>query len=251
MSIPKCSGAPCGYQGRGTPRLEVKSLKKSFGLKPVLRGIDLVLVRGECIAILGANGAGKTTLLRTLAGLTAPTAGTVHIDGLDITQHAQQIRRLIGFVGHQPYLYDELTASENLLFFGRMYTVKQDRQRAHELLCKVGLEKHAHERLGSLSRGQVQRLALARALLHSPPLLLLDEPGTGLDDQGNELLETLLCEHIEQAGAILFSTHQRECALKLADSIITLDRGRIIGDAGGEAPCQGNGGGPRKIPLKH
>jgi len=209
-------------------RLEVKGLKKSFGLKPVLRSIDLVLGRGECIAILGANGAGKTTLLRTLAGLTAPSAGTVHIDGLDIMQHAQQIRRLIGFVGHQPYLYDELTSIENLLFFGRMYTVKQARQRAHELLCKVGLEKRAHERLGSLSRGQVQRLALARALLHSPPLLLLDEPDTGLDDQGNELLETLLREHIEQDGAILFSTHQRERALKLAHSIIILDRGRIM-----------------------
>jgi len=233
------------------PRLEVKGLKKSFGLKPVLRSIDLVLGRGECIAILGANGAGKTTLLRTLAGLTAPTAGTVRIDGLDITQHAQHIRRLIGFVGHQPYLYDELTAIENLLFFGRMYTVKQVRQRAHELLCKVGLEKRAHERLGSLSRGQVQRLALARALLHSPPLLLLDEPDTGLDDQGNELLETLLREHIEQDGTVLFSTHQSERALKLAHSIITLDRGRIVGGAGGEAPCQGNGGDPRNLSFMY
>jgi heme exporter protein A len=241
MSIPNCSGTlsggqvtPCGnpvwgtdIQGRGTPRLEVKNLKKSFGLKPVLRGIDLVLDRRECMALMGANGAGKTTILRTLAGLTAPDAGTVRIQGLDIVQHAQQIRRLIGFVGHQPYLYDELTAIENLLFFGRMYTVKQVQQRANELLCKVGLEKRAHERLGSLSRGQVQRLALARALLHSPPLLLLDEPATGLDEQGNELLETLLREHIEQDGTVLFSTHQRDHALKLADSIVTLECGHI------------------------
>lgn len=211
-----------------TPRLEVKGLKKSFGLKPVLRGVDLLMGRGERMALLGANGTGKTTLLRILAGLTAPSAGIVCIDGLDVVQDAQQVRYLVGFVGHQPYLYDELTALENLLFFGRMYTVKHVQQRANELLCRVGLDKRAQERVGTLSRGQVQRLALARALLHSPRLLLLDEAETGLDEQGNKLLETLLSEHTEQNGTVLFTTHQRERALKLADSIVTLDKGRIV-----------------------
>jgi len=139
------------------PCLEVKGLTKSFGLKPILRGVDLVLGRGECIALLGANGAGKTTLLRVLAGLTGPSAGTVCIEGWDIVHDAQQVRGLVGFVGHQAYLYEELTVLENLLFFGRMYGVKQKEQRASELLSRVGLEKRAQERVGSLSRGQVQR----------------------------------------------------------------------------------------------
>jgi heme exporter protein B len=220
--------------------LQVTSLKKSYGLKLILRGIDLSLERGERIALTGANGTGKTTLLRTLAGLTAPSAGSICIEGLDIQQYPQQARGLIGFVGHQPYLYDELTALENLLFFGHMYGIQQARQRAHELLHKVGLEKHTHERLGSLSRGQVQRLALARALLHSPSLLLLDEPDTGLDEQGNQLLETLIQEHIQQNGSVLFSTHQREHAQSLADHIITLEHGRISTTDNVTAPSPGD-----------
>ncbi len=225
-----------------TPYLEVKALKKSFDPKPVLRGIDLILGRGERMALMGANGAGKTTLLRILAGLITPSAGTVSIDGLDSVQDAQKVRHLVGFVGHQPYLYDELTALENLLFFGRMYAVKHTRQRAWTLLRTVGLEKRLHERVSTLSRGQVQRLALARALLHSPRLLLLDEPDTGLDEEGNELLEALLREHVEQDGAVLFSTHQLEHALKLSDSIATLSGGRITSARRGGSGVEQGGG---------
>ena len=151
-----------------SPYLDVRDLKKSFGLKPILRGIDLSLERGERVALLGANGAGKTTLLRILAGLTKPTGGSVSIDGLDITRDAQQVRRLVGFVAHQPYLYEELTALENLHFFARMYRVTDGREHAALLLRRVGLERKASERVGTLSRGQVQRLSLARALLHYP-----------------------------------------------------------------------------------
>jgi heme ABC exporter ATP-binding subunit CcmA len=219
------------------PYLEIKGLKKSFALKPILRGIDLELNQGERWALMGANGAGKTTLLRILAGLTAPSAGSVRIDGLDLVQDAQRVRRLVGFVGHQPYLYDDLTALENLHFFGRMYAVKDAQQRARALLHRVGLEKRAQERVNTLSRGQVQRLALARALLHSPRLLLLDEPDTGLDEQGNKLLETLVDEHVAQDGAVLFATHQLEHAQKLADSIITLDNGRILSTRRGGGSC--------------
>ncbi len=233
------------------PYLEIKGLKKSFALKPILRGIDLGLNQGERKALMGANGAGKTTLLRILAGLTAPSAGSVHIDGLDLAQDAQRVRRLVGFVGHQPYLYDDLTALENLHFFGRVYAVKDAQQRARALLHRVGLEKHAQERVGTLSRGQVQRLALARALLHSPRLLLLDEPDTGLDEQGNKLLETLVDEHVAQGGAVLFATHQLEHAQKLGDSIITLDNGRVISTRRGGGGVE-LGGDPcgRPLPLE-
>jgi heme exporter protein A len=210
------------------PYLEIKGLKKSFDLKPILRGVDLFLDQGECMALLGANGAGKTTLLRILAGLVKPSAGSVCVGGLDIEQDAQQLRRMIGFVAHQPYLYDELTVLENLLFFGRMYTVKQARERASELLQRVGLAKRAGERVAALSRGQVQRLTLARALLHSPRLLLLDEPDTGLDEQGNELLAALLHEHVEHGGTTLFTTHNLDRALKLSDRIGMLARGRVV-----------------------
>lgn len=209
------------------PCLEVQHLKKSYGLKPVLRGIDLVLARGQRVALLGANGAGKTTLLRILACLTKPSAGGVRIYGLDCTQEAQQVRRLVGFVAHQPYLYEELTAEENLLFFARMYSVAQGRERARMLLQRVGLERRSHERVKTLSRGQVQRLAWARALLHSPLLLLLDEPDTGLDQEGTALIEQLLHEHTEQGGTTLFTTHQLERALTLADSVVMLVNGRV------------------------
>ncbi len=180
------------------------------------------------MALLGANGAGKTTLLRILAGLTKPSAGSAYIEGLDIVQDASQVRHLVGFVAHQPYLYEELTALENLHFFGKMYSVKNTQERANLLLRKVGLEKRARERVAVLSRGQVQRLSLARALLHSPPFLLLDEPDTGLDQEGRELIEALLAEHTAQGGTILFTTHQIERALQLSDSITMLNKGRIV-----------------------
>lgn len=211
-----------------TPILTITGLKKSFEIKSVLRGIDLALERGERMALMAANGAGKTTLLRILACLTAPSSGSARIDGWEIVRDAQQVRHLVGFVAHQPYLYDELTALENLLFFGKMYTVKDVRERAELLLRKVGLEKRAKERVGVLSRGQVQRLSLARALLHAPSLLLLDEPDTGLDEEGYQLIEDVLAEHSAQGGTVLFTTHQLERALKLGDSLVMLGKGRVV-----------------------
>lgn len=209
------------------PYLEITRLKKNYGLKPVLRNIDLAVERGQCVALVGANGAGKTTLLRILAGLAEPDAGQVHIGGLDLAHDANQARRLVGFVAHQPYLYDDLTVMENLLFFGRMYAVKQRNERAHLLLERVGLIKRANDRASALSRGQAQRLALARALLHMPRLLLLDEPDTGLDEDGIALLEALLSEHTRDSGSVLFTTHQLEHALQWSDSIGLLQGGRM------------------------
>lgn len=207
--------------------LEITKLKKNYGLKPVLRGVNLAIEQGQRVALLGANGAGKTTLLRILAGLAEPDGGQVCIDGLDSVHDAQQIRRLVGFVAHQPYLYDDLTVMENLLFFGRMYVVKQRKERAMMLLERVGLLKRAHERASVLSRGQAQRLALARALLHSPRLLLLDEPDTGLDEEGIALLEAILNEHAGDGGTVLFTTHQLEHALQWSDHIALLSGGRM------------------------
>ncbi|MGH2496446.1 MAG: heme ABC exporter ATP-binding protein CcmA [Ktedonobacteraceae bacterium] len=207
--------------------LEITKLKKNYGLKPVLRGVSLTVECGQRMALLGANGAGKTTLLRVLAGLAEPDGGQVCINGWDIAHDAQQIRRLVGFVAHQPYLYDDLTVMENLLFFARMYAVKQRKERASMLLERVGLLKRAHERASALSRGQMQRLALARALLHAPRLLLLDEPDTGLDEDGIILLETILNEHAQDGGTLLFTTHQLEHALQWSDVVGLLSGGRM------------------------
>jgi heme exporter protein A len=207
--------------------LDMRGLKKSFGLKPVLRGIDLTLEEGECVALMGANGAGKTTLLRILACLSRPGAGSVSVCGLDIAADAQRVRSMVGFVAHQAYLYDELTALENLRFYGKMYAVKQLEEKAGSLLRTVGLEKKARERVSVLSRGQVQRLAWARALLHSPRLLLLDEPDTGLDQEGHELVTRLITEHKAGGGGVFFTTHQIERAMELSDGILLLKGGRV------------------------
>jgi heme ABC exporter ATP-binding subunit CcmA len=190
------------------PYLEIRGVSKSFGLKFVLRKIDVQVYAGERVVLLGANGTGKTTLLRILAGLTRATAGTITLAGLDLTLQTREVRRKIGFVAHQPYLYEELTALENLLFFARMYDVEQPQARALALLERVGLSKKARERVSAFSRGQTQRLALARALLHMPSLLLLDEPETGLDQNGRALLTALLAEHRTQGGTVLFTTHE-------------------------------------------
>ncbi len=222
------SGTEARDASAKTCMVEIRNLKKSYTLKPVLRGINLDVRAGERVALLGANGAGKTTLLRILACLTRPGMGTVSILGLDSVQQAQQVRALVGFVAHQPYLYPELTALENLLFFARIYAVKQGRERAMTLLQRVGLERRMHERVSTFSRGQVQRLAWARALLHFPRLLLLDEPDTGLDQQGHELVDALLTEHAERGGSVLFTTHQLERVLPLADRVVILSAGRVV-----------------------
>jgi heme ABC exporter ATP-binding subunit CcmA len=209
------------------PYLELHNVQKSFGLRPVLRGISFTLQAGERLALLGANGAGKTTLLRILAGLTRPGGGRITIGGLDLCLQTREVQRSIGFVAHQPYLYDELSALENLHFFARMYGLRQPTERAQLLLQRVGLDKRGRERAGTFSRGQLQRLALARALLHAPALLLLDEPETGLDQAGQAILAEVLHEHQARGGTLLFTTHDLESAPGRSDRMICLSKGRV------------------------
>jgi heme exporter protein A len=208
--------------------LDLKGVKKSFVLKPILRKIDLTLHRSERLALLGANGAGKTTLLRILAALTQPDSGTILLNGLDLRHDAQQIRHLVGFLAHDPFLYEELTALENLLFFAKLYSLSDARDRARELLRCVGLERRMQDRAGTFSRGMLQRLAWARALLHRPLLLLLDEPETGLDQEGYSLMTALLAEHTSQGGSTIFTTHRLEQAIEHSDHLLILHGGRIV-----------------------
>jgi heme ABC exporter ATP-binding subunit CcmA len=211
-----------------TSYLELQHVHKRFGLRPVLRDVSLTLCAGERMALLGANGAGKTTLLRILAGLTRPGGGSVTLGGLDLCAQTREVQRMVGFVAHQPYLYAELSALENLLFFARMYGLRRPAERAETLLQRVGLGKRGRERVAAFSRGQLQRLALARALLHTPDLLLLDEPETGLDQEGLALLADLLYEHRARGGTLLFTTHDLESVPGRCDRVALLGRGRVV-----------------------
>jgi heme ABC exporter ATP-binding subunit CcmA len=208
--------------------VEVAGLVRSFGPKPVLRGVSLTLARGRCLTLFGPNGAGKTTLLRVLATLNKPDAGRAQVAGYDVVRDAAELRRVIGYAGHQPHLYEELTASENLLFFARMYGLKDGPARAGKLLSRVGLGARGNDRVRTFSRGQLQRLALARSILHEPAVLLLDEPDTGLDEPALDLLGELLAERKRNGQTTLLTTHQLERGLALADEVAVLARGRIV-----------------------
>jgi heme exporter protein A len=205
----------------------VERLRKEYELRPVLRGVTFSLAAGRTLALLGPNGAGKTTLLRILATLTKPTGGTVHVGGLDTGREANAVRRVIGYVGHASLLYDELTAEENLRFFARMYGLRDDAARAAALLDRVGLRAKARERAGTLSRGQAQRLALARALVHDPAVLLLDEPDAGLDDLGLALLDEVIRERRAAGKTTVLATHAHARGLALGDEALVLLGGRV------------------------
>jgi heme ABC exporter ATP-binding subunit CcmA len=199
------------------------NVSKSFGRVPALRSVDLTVQPGETVALLGGNGAGKTTLLRILATLDKPTAGRLEVAGLDALRERQKVRALLGLVAHHSYLHPELTVSEELRFYGRLYGVPDLDGRTRTLLDTVGLGSRASSRVAVLSRGQQQRLAIARALMPDPPLLLLDEPDTGLDQEGMALLDTLL----RSDRTVVFSTHNRSWAATIASRAVELVQGRL------------------------
>jgi len=187
-------------------------VEKRYGVKRVLRGLDFELPRGGFLVVTGPNGAGKTTLLRMCAGLAVPTAGTLEVEA---------DRSAIGLVGHEPLVYRELTALENLDLYGRLYRVPERRERIGMLLERFGLWDARRERASAFSRGQVQRLALCRALLHRPDLLILDEPFAGLDTDGAALLDRELAE-LRERRTILVATHDPERVAPLASGRLAL-----------------------------
>ena len=160
--------------------VEARGLEKVFGEQHALRGIDLTVSQGECLVIFGPNGAGKTTLLKILSTLVKPSAGSVRLDGIDIRTKPTQVRSRLSLVGNQTFLYDNLTVFENLKFYGKMYGVADLEKRIREVISWVQLDSRLHDRAGTLSRGLQQRASFARAVLHDPPFLFLDEPDVGL-----------------------------------------------------------------------
>jgi heme exporter protein A len=210
------------------PVFEALGLRKTYGGFHALDGLDLRVGHGERVLVLGPNGAGKTTLLRVASTLLSPTAGRVRLFASE--ERGIPARRRIGFLGHRTLLYDHLSAAENLEFHARLHGVDDPREAARAALGTVGLSSRAEDETGHLSRGQRQRVALARTLLHRPELLLLDEPFTGLDREGVRILADLLGRALGDAGACLLVTHDLSGALAIATRLVVLRRGRLAID---------------------
>ena len=211
--------------------VEAENLTKVFGQHRALRGVDLKLDQGELLTIIGPNGAGKTTLLRCLAGLSKPSGGRVILLGQDLAESPAEARRSIGFLSHETLLYGSLTATENLLFYGRMYDVTNLRRRVQETLEHLGLAHRCDDPVRTLSRGMQQRLAIGRALLHRPSIVLLDEPHTGLDVVAQEMLDMTL-EDLSHAGqTVLMTTHNLATAANTASRLAILAGGVIVHEA--------------------
>lgn len=211
--------------------IEVHHLFKRFGFKTVLRELELRVVAGEFVALLGPNGAGKTTLLRILASLLRANLGVVRVAGFDLPAQAAAVRRRLGVVSHQPLLYGDLSAEENLYFYGRLYGVADLKRRALEVLEMIGLAERRRDLVRTFSRGMQQRLAIGRAVLHDPEVLLLDEPHTGLDQDACEMLDAVLREVASRQRTLVMASHDLARAAGLASRFDVLSRGAILASA--------------------
>lgn len=207
--------------------IEVRGLVKAFGVKPVLRGLDFQVDEGEFVAVVGPNGAGKTTLLRILASLARPTMGAVSLAGYQLPAQAGAARKVLGVVSHQPLLYGDLTADQNLRFFGRMYGVKHLDDRIPEVLDIVRLSPRRYDLVREYSRGMQQRLAIGRGILHRPQLLLFDEPHTGLDPDSADMLDDLLTKVAGEGRTVVMTSHDLTRAGELASRVDILSGGKI------------------------
>jgi len=205
----------------------VKKLVKRFGLKTILRGLDFSVEPGEFVALLGPNGAGKTTFLRILATLSRPSLGEVSVAGHKLPDQSAQVRARLGVVSHLPLLYPDLTAEENLLFYGRMYGIENMSTRITDVLEMVGLETRRKDLVRTFSRGMQQRLAIGRAVIHDPEVMLFDEPYTGLDQDASEMLDEVLRSVAAKGRTVVMTSHDLARAEDLATRFDILSRGVI------------------------
>jgi heme ABC exporter ATP-binding subunit CcmA len=219
------------------PAILAEGLVKRFGRAAALRDVGFELRRGETLAVLGANGAGKSTLLRLLAGLARPSAGRLELDGLPPGDRRARAR--LGYVGHATQLYPALTARENLIFAGRLHGLADAASRADAGLAREGLSEVAARRAGDFSRGMAQRLAIARGLIHDPPIVLLDEPFTGLDPRAADRLERRLADLRAEGRSVVWVTHEIDRAARGCDRALVLARGRVVLEAHGETLSRG------------
>jgi heme exporter protein A len=205
--------------------IQVKKLVKRFGPLTVLKELDFEVCSGEFVSLLGPNGAGKTTLLRILSSLSKPNSGLVQVASYRLPEGAVAVRAQLGVVSHQPLLYGDLTAEENLSFFARLYGV--DKPRIGDVLDLVGLSRRKSDLVRVFSRGMQQRLAIGRAILHNPRILLLDEPHTGLDQEAGEILDNLLREIALEGRTVVMTSHDLIRAAELSSRMDILSKGKI------------------------
>jgi heme exporter protein A len=220
--------------------IEVKKLLKRFGMKTVLRGLDFHVTQGEFVVLLGPNGAGKTTFLRILASLSRPSMGQVTIAGHALPVQAAEVRRALGVVSHLPLLYGDLTADENLRFFGRMYDLQNLDSRITEVLQLIGLESRRRDLVRTFSRGMQQRLAIGRAVLHDPEVVLFDEPYTGLDQDASAMLDDVLRNVAARGRTVVMTSHDLARAEELGSRFDVLSRGMITASCNREELGSGN-----------
>jgi heme exporter protein A len=209
-------------------KIEVKKLVKRFGLKTILRGVDFQVQPGEFVALLGPNGSGKTTFLRILASLSRPSLGSVKVAGYSLPNESAQVRAKLGVVSHLPLLYPDLTAEENLGFYAHMYGIPNANAKITEVLQIVGLENRRKDLVRTFSRGMQQRLAIGRAILHEPEIVLFDEPYTGLDQDASVMLDEVLRSVASNGRTVVMTSHDLIRAESLATRFDVLSRGVII-----------------------
>ena len=207
--------------------ITVKKLVKRFGMKAVLRGVNFDVQAGEFVALLGPNGAGKTTFLCILASLSRPSLGDVSVAGHQLPKEAAAVRARLGVVSHLPLLYGDLTAEENLRFYARMYGISGLEQRITEVLEMVGLDNRRRDLVRTFSRGMQQRLAIGRAVLHDPEVMLFDEPYTGLDQDASSMLDEVLKTVAARGRTVVMTSHDLARAEDLATRFDILTRGLI------------------------
>ncbi|MEQ9618855.1 MAG: ABC transporter ATP-binding protein [Deltaproteobacteria bacterium] len=212
------------------PVYEIKAegIKKEFGNFEALRGIDLDIKKGEFFTLFGPNGAGKTTFIKLLATLIKPSAGTLTVSGYDTKKQADSVRKITGVISHDPFLYENLSAFENIKFFGTLYEVWDIDRKARDVINRVGLGTRMHDLVRNFSRGMKQRLAVARAVVHDPSILLLDEPYTGLDQHGARVFGNMLTLLKSDNRTILMTTHNIDEGLDLSDRVGILAGGRMV-----------------------
>jgi heme ABC exporter ATP-binding subunit CcmA len=210
--------------------IDIVGLVKEFGRKRVINGIDLRVEKGDFLVILGPNGAGKTTLIKLVSTLLRPSSGSIKIDGYDVKGDGVEARRRIGVLGHVSYLYDEMSALENLRFYAKMYDVALGQSEIKDLLSRVKLAHRMNDLVGTYSRGMKQRLAIARAIIHRPKVLLLDEPYTGLDINGRKVLSEMLRGFQRQDITIVMVTHDVERGYELGDRLAVIIDGKMAAD---------------------
>ncbi len=210
--------------------ISIKNLQKRFGRKVILNNLNLDVDKGDFLVLFGPNGAGKTTLIKILSTLARASSGDVTINGYDMREEGIDLRASIGMISHNPFLYDDLTLFENLRFYSRMYGLKKDEKTIKALIDEVGLLHRLNDRVGEFSRGMKQRAAVARAVIHDPPVLLLDEPYTGLDYKAWGMLTDMLSGFHRDGKTIFLITHNVELGHRIGARLACLVNGKVSFD---------------------